>query len=314
MAENTAVTETKEAESRELVAKDFTEGMVVKIKQKEKFGLTFPKDYNYTNEFMSAMLILQDTVDMNKKPVLQSCTRASIENALVEMVTSGLSMQKKQCYPVAYGGKLQCQKSVYGNTCIARRYGLKDITAEVIYEGDTFEYEIVNGKKKVITHKQDFENIDNDKVKGAYAIATMDDGSVLTEVMNIKQIKQAWKQGYGYKENGNGTHQKFTDQMAVKTVKNRLLKQINNTYGSFYDGNYDNGEELPSYDERMQADVDYDIEQNANSIDFVEGDVIDDVVEDTAAEATEEQAEDSTLPPFMQEQTYEISKFRTGNG
>ena len=300
MAENTAVAEKKEAESRELVAKDFTEGMVVKIKQKEKFGLTFPKDYNYTNEFMSAMLILQDTVEMNKKPVLQSCTRASIENALVEMVTSGLSMQKKQCYPVAYGGKLQCQKSVYGNTCIARRYGLKDITAEVIYEGDTFEYEIVNGKKKVITHKQDFENIDNDKVKGAYAIATMDDGSVLTEVMNIKQIKQAWKQGYGYKENGNGTHQKFTDQMAMKTVKNRLLKQIKNTYGSVYDGNYDNEEELPSYDERMQADVDYDIEQNANSVDFVEGDIVDDVVEDTAAEVTEEQAEDSTLPPFMQ--------------
>lgn len=300
MAEQTAVAETKEAEIRELVAKDFTEGMVVKIKQKEKFGLTFPKDYNYTNEFMSAMLILQDTVDMNKKPVLQSCTRASIENALVEMVTSGLSMQKKQCYPVAYGGKLQCQKSVYGNTCIARRYGLKDITAEVIYEGDTFEYEIVNGKKKIVTHKQDFENIDNDKVKGAYAIATMDDGSVLTEVMNIKQIKQAWKQGYGYKENGNGTHQKFTDQMAMKTVKNRLLKQINNTYGSFYDGNYDNEEELPSYDERMQADVDYDIGQNANSVDFVDGDVIDDVVEDTATEATEKQAEDSTLPPFMQ--------------
>lgn len=299
MAENTAVAETKEAESRELVAKDFTEGMVVKIKQKEKFGLTFPKDYNYTNELMSAMLILQDTVDMNKKPVLQSCTRASIENALVEMVTSGLSMQKKQCYPVAYGGKLQCQKSVYGNTCIARRYGLKDITAEVIYEGDTFEYEIVNGKKKVITHNQDFENIDNDKVKGAYAIATMDDGSILTEVMNIKQIKQAWKQGYGYKENGNGTHQKFTDQMAMKTVKNRLLKQINNTYGSFYDGNYDNEEELPSYDERMQADVDYDIKQNANSVDFVEGDIVDDVVEDTATETTEEQA-DSTLPPFMQ--------------
>lgn len=148
MAETTAVVE---SEKRELVAKDFTEGMVMKVREKEKFGLTFPKDYNYTNEFMSAMLILQDTVDNNKQPVLKSCTRASIENALVEMVTSGLSMQKKQCYPVAYGGKLQCQKSVYGNTCIARRYGLKDITAEVIYEGDTFEYEIVNGRKRIVT-------------------------------------------------------------------------------------------------------------------------------------------------------------------
>lgn len=292
MAENTAVAETKEAESRELVAKDFTEGMVVKIKQKEKFGLAFPKDYNYTNEFMSAMLILQDTVDMNKKPVLQSCTRASIENALVEMVTSGLSMQKKQCYPVAYGGKLQCQKSVYGNTCIARRYGLKDITAEVIYEGDTFEYEIVNGKKHIVTHKQDFENIDNDKIKGAYAIATMDDGSILTEVMNIKQIKQAWKQGFGYKENENGTHQKFADQMAMKTVKNRLLKYINNSHS----GNENEDYEEISHDEMLEQDVAYDIEQNANAVDFDESDIID----TTATEATKEQAEDSTLPPFMQ--------------
>lgn len=293
-AETTAV----ENEKRELVAKDFTEGMVMKVREKEKFGLTFPKDYNYTNEFMSAMLILQDTVDSNKKPVLQSCTRASIENALVEMVTSGLSMQKKQCYPVAYGGKLQCQKSVYGNTCIARRYGLKDITAEVIYEGDTFEYEIVNGKKHIVTHKQDFENIDNDKVKGAYAIATMDDGSILTEVMNIKQIKQAWKQGFGYKENGSGTHQKFTDQMAMKTVKNRLLKQINNTYSSFYDENYDSDEDIPAYDERLQADVEYDISNNANSVEFEDADLVADT-EVVQGEVVEEQA-DSTLPPFMQ--------------
>lgn len=295
-----AKVETTEAENekRELVAKDFTEGMVMKVREKEKFGLTFPKDYNYTNEFMSAMLILQDTVDSNKKPVLQSCTRASIENALVEMVTSGLSMQKKQCYPVAYGGKLQCQKSVYGNTCIARRYGLKDITAEVIYEGDTFEYEIVNGKKHIVTHKQDFENIDNDKVKGAYAIATMDDGSILTEVMNIKQIKQAWKQGFGYKENGSGTHQKFTDQMAMKTVKNRLLKQINNTYSSFYDENYDSDEDIPAYDERLQADVEYDISNNANSVEFEDADLVADT-EVVQGEVVEEQA-DSTLPPFMQ--------------
>ena len=39
-----------------------------------------------------------------------------------------------------------------------------------------------------------------------------------------------------------------------------------------------------------------DIEQNANSVDFEESDII----EGTATEVTEEQAEDSTLPPFMQ--------------
>lgn len=40
------------------------------------------------------------------------------------------------------------------------------------------------------------------------------------------------------------------------------------------------------------------IAENANTVEFIEDKA--DVVDDTAAEATEEQAEDSTLPPFMQ--------------
>lgn len=296
MAENTAVTEKKEAESRELVAKDFTEGMVVKIKQKERFGLTFPKDYNYTNEFMSAMLILQDTVDMNKKPVLQSCTRASIENALIDMVTDGLSMRKKQCYPVAYAGKLSCQPSVYGATCVARRYGLDDINAEVVYEGDKFRYTIMNGKKTIVEHTQEIDNIDNDKIKGAYAVAVMKDGTVKTEVMTIKQIKTAWKQGFGYKENGNGVHQKFTDQMAMKTVKNRLLKSINNTHSGF--GEEDDYEEI-SHDKMLEQDVTYDIEQNANSEPFV---VAESEATDSAAVEPEKVVEnDENVPDFMKD-------------
>ena len=285
MAENTQVAKEKEAQSKELIAKDFTEGMVIEIKQKEKFGLTFPENYNYTNELMSAMLILQDTVDMNKKPVLQSCSRASIENALINMVTDGLSMRKKQCYPVAYAGKLSCQPSVYGATCVARRYGLLDIEAEVIYEGDTFNYTIVNGKKTITEHIQEIGNIDNDKIKGAYAIAFLKDGTSKVEIMTIGQIKTAWKQGFGYKENGNGVHQKFTDQMAKKTVKNRLLKSINNTYSGF--GRDDDYEEI-SHEEMVEQDVAYDIEQNANSVDFDESVVDSEIL-----------SEESEEPEFM---------------
>ena len=288
-------TEIKEAERKELVAKDFTEGMVVKIKQKEQFGLTFPKDYNYTNEFMSAMLILQETTDRNKKPVLQSCSRASIENALIEMVTDGLSMRKKQCYPVAYGGKLQCQRSVYGNTCIARRFGLKDINASVIYKGDIFKFHKENAKTVIDSHEQSFENINNDNIIGAYAVAVMDDGEIISEVMTMDQIKQAWQQGYGYKENGNGTHQKFPDQMAMKTVKNRLLKYINNSHtGTEIDIDELN---VVSEQEMIEKDVEYDIEQNANSVDFDESDVIDSVATDVDDASAEE---NDDLPEFME--------------
>lgn len=292
MSENTQVAE---VQKRELIAKDFTEGLVIKVQEKEKFGLTFPKDYNYTNEFMSAMLILQDTRDSNKKPVLQSCTRASIENALLEMVTAGLSMQKGQCYPIAYGGKLSCQRSVYGNTCLARNYGMKEINAMCIYDGDIFEYHIENAKIVIDTHKQDFSNIDNDKIVGAYAVATMNDGTQYSEIMNMSQIKQAWKQGFNYKENG-GTHQKFTDQMAMKTVKNRLLKYIIRTYRSF-GINDEFEEEMPSHSEMIEATVDYEVSENANSEEFIEADFVE---SEPNEEPSTDGLEQIEMPDFMQ--------------
>lgn len=283
-------------ESKELVAKDFTESVVVKIKDKEKWGLTFPKNYNYTNELMSAMLILQETVDADKKPVLESCSRPSIQNALLTMATTGLSMQKGQCYMLPFRGKLQCLPSVYGNTCKAREYGLETISAMVIYDGDSFKYHIENGEIVIDEHTQDFMNIDNEKIKGAYAVAKMNTGYIHVEVMNINQIKQAWKQGYGYKENGNGTHQKFTDQMAMKTVKNRCLKYIIRTFGSSIEDDLLNKSEDMESKDIVAENVDYDVEQNANTVDFSEV-VPEDVnnVEVVDAEVIDE----SDLPDFM---------------
>lgn len=268
MATKNEVVETGKQQAGLIVNNSFIDGLVVQLQEKEKYGLTFPKDYNYSNELMGAYLILKETTDANKKPVLESCSQASIANTLMDMVTLGVSMQKKQCYPVAYGGKLQCQISVYGNTCIARRYGLKTIDAMCIYDGDEFEYHIENARIVVDIHKQDFLHINKDKIVGAYAIVTMEDGNQYVELMSIDMIKQAWKQGFGYKENGNGTHQKFTDQMALKTVKNRALKYIIRTYGTqAVSDAFDNFENAETED-RVEMDVQHDIQQNANSEDF----------------------------------------------
>lgn len=49
--------------------------------------------------------------------------------------------------------------------------------------------------------------------------------------------------------------------------------------------------------DELQAQVQNDISENANSVEFVEDKA--DVVDTTAAEANEKQA-DSTLPPLMQ--------------
>lgn len=274
-AKSTAVAETGKQQAGLVVNNAFVDGLVVQLQEKEKYGLTFPKDYNYSNELMGAYLILKETQDANKKPVLESCSQVSIANTLMDMVTLGVSMKKKQCYPVAYGGKLQCQISVYGNTCIARRYGMKNIDAMCIYDGDEFKYHIENARIVIDSHTQDFMNVNKDKIVGAYAVVTMEDGSQYVELMNMDMIKQAWKQGFGYKENGSGTHQKFTDQMAMKTVKNRALKYIIRTYGTqAVSDAYDNFEETET-DDRVVMDVQHDISENANSVDFEVADTVD---------------------------------------
>lgn len=299
MATKNEVAEAGKQQAGLVVNNSFVDGLVVQLKEKEKYGLTFPKGYNYSNELMGAYLILKETTDNNKKCVLESCSQASIANTLMDMVTLGLSMQKKQCYPVAYGGKLQCQVSVYGNTCVARNFGLKNIDAMCIYEGDVFSYHIENARIVVDKHEQDFLHINKDKIIGAYAIVTMNDGSQYVELMNMDMIKQAWKQGFGYKENGSGTHQKFTDQMAMKTVKNRALKYIIRTYGTqAVSDAYDNFEETET-DDRVVMDVQHDISENANSEDFiVDAEVSDTVENPQSAEPEKVQGEVVEKAPF----------------
>ena len=86
--------------------------------------------------------------------------------------------------------------------------------------------------------------------------------------MNMKQIKQSWQQGYGYKE-GSGTHSKFADQMAKKTVINRALKQIINTHGDVFVQEADERTEDVERMEQVEADVAYEIEANANKEELI---------------------------------------------
>ena len=230
MATKNEVAEQGKKNAELLVNNAFIDGLSMQLQEKTKYGLSFPADYNPTNALMGAYLIMKETTDKNGKCILESCSQASIANSLMDMATLGLNASKKQGYFIAYGGKCQFQKSYFGNITLARRNGLKTINAEIIYDGDTFKYHIENGMKVIDVHEQEFMNIDNDKILGAYAVAVMDDGRKVVEVMNINQLKKAWNQRMGgLKEDASSTHMKFKDQMAKKTVINRLCKLIGNT-------------------------------------------------------------------------------------
>ena len=203
--------------------------VLVKIQNLTAAGmLNLPKEYSAENALKGAFIILQETKDKNGKPALEVCTKESIALALYGMVVKGLNPIKKQCYFIPYGNKLTCPESYFGNIMLARRFGMADIAANVIYEGDKFLYKVdeKTGRKIMIEHTTSVENIDLNKIKGAYAIYTMQDGKQNMEVMNWKQIQQAWQQGYA--KGNSPAHKNFPDQMAEKSVINRACKIIIN--------------------------------------------------------------------------------------
>src|SRR5690606_15838307 len=200
------------------------------IKESEQNGeLELPKNYSAVNALKSAWLYLQEAVDKDKKPVLEVCSKASIVQALLKMVTKGLSVVKGQCYFVAYGGVLQFVESYQGKVAIAKRHGVTHVVTNAIYPKDVFEFEVdvETGLKRLTKHVQSLDTIDGQNIKGAYAVVTFEDGRKELTVMTKPQIVQAWNQRQG---NGlTGAHNNFTDEMAKKTVSNRALKQAIST-------------------------------------------------------------------------------------
>ncbi|MDQ0299679.1 recombination protein RecT [Salibacterium salarium] len=219
-----------------LIKKDTVDVVADKVKTfQEKGELHFPVNYSPENAMKSAWLTLQNTQDRNYKPALEVCTRDSVANALLDMVVQGLNPSKKQGYFIVYGNQLTFQRSYFGTMAVTQRVtGAKSIDAAVIYEGDEVNYEIKNGQIKNLTHKQQFNNIDKEKVSGAYCTIEMGDGSIYTELMTIDEIRQSWSQSKMWgkdqkKEKAGSTHDNFKQEMAKKTVINRTCKKFMNS-------------------------------------------------------------------------------------
>jgi len=184
--------------------------------------LHLPPNYSAPNALRAAYLILQETVDRNKKPVLESCTRASIANSLLSMVVQGLDPNRNQAYFIAHGTQLTLRRSYFGTLALAKRLGgVKDAYAEVIYEGDEFEFETERGRKKILKHKQTLESISKGKLIGAYVVVEFVDGREDAEVMPMSEIQKAWAKG----GENNPARREFPGEMAKRTVLNRALKR-----------------------------------------------------------------------------------------
>lgn len=266
--------------------KNISDAVLGRVKEMQGAGdIAFPKNYNYGNALKSAQLILAETVDRNKVSVLQSCSKESICNALLDMVVQGLSPAKKQCYFVPYGGKLQLMKSYLGNIAATKRLkGVKDVFANIIWKGDKFKYklDLNTGLIKIEQHEQEFENIGGE-ILGAYAVVVRENEDNYVEVMNMKQIRNAWNQGAA--KGNSQAHKNFGEEMAKKTVINRACKRFVNTSDDedtlIESINRTNEYKESDIIESTKEEVKEEIKENANTVEL-------DLEEDTVIEPKEE--------------------------
>lgn len=286
------------ATSTALAVKDVLRPVEDSIRKFQSTGeLQFPANYSPENAMKAAALILQETQDKDHRPVLDTCTRASVINSLLSMVVQGLNPDKKQGYFIAYGKTLTFQRSYFGSMALAKRLcpDIVDIYADVVYDGDGFEYEKKHGKNIVTKHTQKLGNIDKSKIIAAYATVLYKDGREESTIMTMDEIQQAWRQSKmnPFDEKGNlkstGTHGKFTAEMCKKTVINRACKPIiNSSDDSTIVRFARQADEMAT-----KAEVNEEIEENANKIpvDFYEEPEDSPAVDPDTGEVKEDTAE-----------------------
>nr|DAF81346.1 MAG TPA: RecT protein [Caudoviricetes sp.] len=143
------------------------------------------------------------------------------------MAIQGLSPAKNQCYFIVYGNELQMQRSYFGTIAALKRLdSIEDIDAQVIHQGDEFEIGADETGHIIVTKfKPSFANLDK-PIKGAFAFIKLTNGRTAYTVMTKAQIDVSWSQS---RNRQNKVQDKFSDEMAKRTVINRAAKMFINT-------------------------------------------------------------------------------------
>ncbi|HFR5210202.1 TPA: recombinase RecT [Streptococcus agalactiae] len=207
--------------ANELSERQITSGVNKRIEEKQNENFIVPPNYSLGNALSNAYYELKNSSSGN---LLSQCTDESIYISLLDMVAQGLSPAKKQCYFIKYGDKVQLRRSYFGTMKVVKELNeVKDIWAGVIFEGDVFKSEIVNSRRRFVSHESDWENQDN-PIKGAYCIIKDINNEEYLTIMTKKQIDKAWS-----KAKTKNVQVDFPDQMAMRTVINRAAKSFINT-------------------------------------------------------------------------------------
>lgn len=245
---------------------------ITEMRQQGQINL--PENYSAVNALQAAYFKLTEVDFANKTPLIEKVTPDSVAFALQDMAIQGLSVAKKQGYFINYNGKLQFQRSYHGTQAVLRRLtNVKDMWANVIWKGEEFNVEYnERGQLAFKEHKADWQAATGKKedIIGAYCIIERTDGTQYLTVMTMAEIQTAWSTS-----KNQSVQNKYPQEMAKRTVINRASKTFLNTsddsdvlvdtINRTTENEYENDREYVA-----EANVQEEIDQNANQGDFID--------------------------------------------
>ena len=195
--------------------------------------LHLPANYSAGNALKQFQLKVQD----DEK--LMSCTQASLAKAMLDMCVLGLNISKTQCYCIPYGNKAQLSVSYLGKVAIAKRIDptIESITGRVVKEGEEFDFDDTpDGYSIIHKHKRTLASMKSKNIEAAYSTICYNDGKPNKSlIMPYERIKQSWAMSTAKPIDNEGnvkpgsTHDKFADDMCIKTVIAAICKPIIST-------------------------------------------------------------------------------------
>lgn len=198
--------------------------------------------------------------EFRNTPKLASCNPESLVGAVIKASALGLEPGSAlgHCWLIPYGNNVQFIIGYRGMIDLARRSGqIASISAQVVYENDTFEFEY--GLDEKLRHVP-AKGVRGD-VTHAYAVAKLKGGGYQFEVMTKEDLEQVRKNS----KNASGdTWVKHTEEMYKKTVLRRLFKylpvSIEAQKAVTIDEAADRGEQNKFFDEMANDSLTFDSE------------------------------------------------------
>jgi len=167
---------------------------------------------------------------VQKTPLLQKCEPISLFGAMLQISQMGLEIGPKGAYLLPFKNN---RKNVYEVQVIPSYMGLvrlalrsdmvSKVEAQAIFKGDSFDFQF--GDDEFMHHNWDLF-LERGEFVGAWAMATMADGSTQKIIMGKPEIEQVRQRS---KSKDNGPWVTDYPEMGKKTAVKRLLKMIDSS-------------------------------------------------------------------------------------